>query len=476
MRDNVRGFRRVGDTTRDRRSPIGELSIPALDPVVLLTHFLEWRTFESMRLVNRLIQQDMQRVHQHPRGRLLVLTGARQCGKTTLATMAFPDYPLLSMDSPVERSVYEEMTPAQWMTEYPRGIIDEAQKLPAAFDTVKACYDRNPEVRYLLLGSGQILLLKSVSETLAGRVALRELYPFLLPELISALGGPEPSPPRLVSLLQAPNPSEAVPALFPPALPLGQGAAEAQRGWGHFLRWGGMPAILGQDWSDEDRSGWLQDYHDTYLQRDLADLARLDRLEPFVRAQKAAALRTAQPVNFSEIARLADVSPPTARQFMRYLELSYQIVLLPAWYRNPEKRLTRRPKLHFVDPGIRRAVLRKTGDVDGHEFESAVAAEAWKQCRTFRLPVELHHMQTVDGREVDLLLEREDGFIAIECKHAPRVSPVDARHLYRLEDILDKPLLLGMVVSNDVRPRLLESGNERLWNVAAHQLFSSRAC
>ena len=424
-----------------------------------------------MRFITRLIEKDIRRIHGHPRGRILAVTGARQCGKTTLATLTFPEYPVISLDSPIERAVYEKMRPADWIAQYPRAIIDEAQKHPAVFETIKACYDRNPHVRYLLLGSSQILLLKNIRETLAGRVSLRELYPFSLPELVTAFGGPPPERSRLIELICAPDPGTTMASLFPPTIPLEDDDGASRRAWEYLLHWGGMPAILGPQWDDQDRFEWLADYFDTYLQRDLADLARLDRLEPFVRAQKAAALKTAQTVNFSELARLAEVSPPTARQFMRYLEVSFQIVLVPAWFRNREKRLVKQPKLHFLDPGVRRAVLKRRGEVDGAEFESAVVAEIWKQSRTARLPIELHHLRTADGREVDLLLERQDGFIAIECKQTTRATPADSRHLTKLEGILDKPLLLALVVSNDIRPRSLHPGPPSIWTVAAHQLL-----
>jgi predicted AAA+ superfamily ATPase len=157
---------------------------------------------------------------------------------------------------------------------------------------------------------------------------------------------------------------------------------------------------------------------------------------------------------------------------MRYLELSYQIVLLPAWYRNPEKRLTKRPKLHFIDQGIRRAALKKRGAADGAEFESAVVAEVWKQCRSARLKLEMYHIRTADGGEADLLLEREDGFIAVECKQSTRVTRSECRHFRSLEHILDKPLLLSLVVSNDHHPRAIPMKSGATWNVAAHQLLS----
>ena len=155
---------------------------------------------------------------------------------------------------------------------------------------------------------------------------------------------------------------------------------------------------------------------------------------------------------------------------MQYLEISYQILLLPAWFRNPEKRLMKQPKLHFLDPGVRRAILGKQGAIDGAEFESGVVAEIYKQCRNARLPVSFWYLRTADGREVDLLIEREDGFIGVEVKQTGRVGPSDFRHLRGLEQILDKPLLLGLVVSNDSRFR--KGDGLPLWNAAAPQLLS----
>ncbi|MCK9463541.1 MAG: AAA family ATPase, partial [Proteobacteria bacterium] len=166
-----------------------------------------------MLLKIRLNQKSIQEIHAHDRGRLLVITGARQTGKSTLARMAFPDYDVVNLDSPVERALYERWAPAEWISRYPRAVIDEAQKLPAIFDTIKACYDRNPDVRYVLLGSSQILLMKGVRETLAGRAALRELFPFSLPELV-AEPGIEPVESRLVRMLRAASPMRSVPDLF----------------------------------------------------------------------------------------------------------------------------------------------------------------------------------------------------------------------------------------------------------------------
>lgn len=384
-----------------------------------------------------------------------MISGARQVGKSTLARATFPDHEYIDFDAPTERAVWARLTPAEWIERHPRAILDEAQKLPELFDTIKAVYDRAPEVRYVILGSSQILLLDRVRETLAGRAALRELFAFSVAELAAGPGAAAVQPPLLDALLR--DDPATVLSSVPTEAALTPRAARANAAWDRFLRWGGMPALHAADWTDDDRHEWLRDYQSTYLQRDLRDLARIDRLEPFVRAMQAAALRSSQPINFSELARLAGVAPQTARQFMHYLEVSYQVVLLPAWYRNAEKRLTKRPRVHFLDPGIRRSILNRRGDPDGAGVESAVVAEVVKHARTSRLPVQLHHLRTHDQREVDLLVERDDGYIAVEIKQARRVAPPDARAFRGLEAILDKPLLAGLVLSQDPTPRQLEA-------------------
>lgn len=374
---------------------------------------------------------------------------------------------MVSLDSPPERVVYLDYTPAQWIRQYPRLILDEVQKAPELFDTMKACYDRSPDMNMLLLGFSQVLLMKGVRESLAGRAVIRELFPFTLCEILGR--GNQPS--LLQDLLATPEDIEHRLAAIPPDVSLEMSYAESLGAWQHLARWGGMPSVQASDWTDTDRGEWLNDYCLTYLQRDLGDLAQLQRLEPFVRAQKVAAHRTAQCVNYADMARTADISPVTMKQFLNYLELSYQVVLLPAWTRNPEKRLSKMPKLHFLDPGIRRAVLNTRGDPGGAEFESLVFAEAFKCIKNTRHPWDLFHLRTADGREVDLLLENDCGYIALECKQTRQVNPTDFRHLQDLETLLDKPVLAKIVLSMDPRVSVDSSGACPLCALPAPLLF-----
>jgi predicted AAA+ superfamily ATPase len=137
---------------------------------------------------NRLIYCTKQiiKASKTPLGRILVFTGARQTGKTTLARSLFPQYAYLSIEDPVLRSEYSKLSAAQWRVLYPTAILDEVQKKPELIESIKAVYDQWSEPRYVLLGSSQLLLLDKVRESLAGRCTIIELFPLTVPELATS--------------------------------------------------------------------------------------------------------------------------------------------------------------------------------------------------------------------------------------------------------------------------------------------------
>ncbi len=401
---------------------------------------------------NRHLLAHLQRRAASKLGRLVVLSGARQTGKTTLARAAFPDRQYLSMEDPALRPGWARLSAAEWIARYPSAIVDEVQKVPSVVETLKAAFDAAPHVRYLLLGSSQILLLNRVKESLAGRAALLELWPLTLPELDTRSWSTPVGTSRLLAWLMAgggaPEPLLGTPAAS-------RSFARHAQTFSRYLQIGGMPVVHDPELSERDCVDWLDDYRRTYLERDVRDLVALTDLDPFVRAQQVAAARTGCTVNFSDLARSAGVAPQTAKRFLRYLELSYQVILLPPYWRNPEKRLAKMPKLHFVDPGVQRSCLTRRGEPTGREYESAVVAEIHKQLVSARLRAELFHLRTYDGREVDLLIELSEGFVAIEIKQTRHVSPVAARGLRGLQALLDRPLLLSLVLSEDREVRWL---------------------
>jgi uncharacterized protein len=402
---------------------------------------------------NRSEKITLQSGADHVFGRILVLTGARQTGKTTLVKKAFPDYEYISLEDPVLRIEYQKLSAQRWAGEFPRAVLDEIQKTPQLIESIKAVYDQFDEPRYLLLGSSQILLMKQVRESLAGRCRLLELYPLTIPEMLTKSWDDPVRESRLIRWLRKGVDLSAAPAV----LSRDARFSDASSAFERYLRIGGYPALWKEPIPEDDARQWLYDYVQTYLQRDIRDLAEIRHLEPFVLAQQVSARLTGESVNYSALAKESGITAKTAQRFLQYLQMSYQVVLLAPWFRNPLKRLMKTPKLHFIDPGVQSAVSGRYGALTGHEFESAVVAEMIKQVKAAGLRVDFYHLRTVDGLEVDLLLETEQGFYAIEIKQSRSVREGDARHLKGLSALLDKPLLHAFLVSHD--PELKQFGN-----------------
>ncbi len=386
-----------------------------------------------------------------PSGRIIVLTGARQTGKTTLAKLCFPDYEYISIKDPIQRGNYTGLTAAQWQQFFPKAILDEVQKAPALIESIKSVYDQFREPRYILLGSGQLLLLQKIKETLAGRCMIEEIYPLTLPELLTSYSDEKIEPSIFQKYLRTGALAETL-----PGFQLDSNFPQRQKVFSYYLQFGGYPALTDENMSDADRQEWLSNYVRTYLERDIRDLADFKQLDPFVKTQRATSHLTAHLINYSSLAKDADVSPKTAQKFLYYLEISYQTIMLKPWYNNSLKRLVKSPKLHYLDPGVQRTIIQKQGEISGNEFESAIIAELYKQTKCLRLNHQFYHLRTLDGREVDLLIETEKGYIAFEIKMTNRVNNADCRHLRELDKILDKPVLQSFILSNDLSVKKLD--------------------
>lgn len=378
-------------------------------------------------------------------GRILVFTGARQVGKTTLVKQVLSDYTYLNIEDPVKRKSYLTLTAQQWKKLYPKATLDEVQKEPQLVESIKAVYDTYDDVRYILLGSSQLLLLEKVRESLAGRCVIYELYPLTLPELETNSWDDEVTQSEWQILLTAPKEELS---LYPSFL-LDERMVQKQAAWQHYVRYGGYPALVAENTSDEDKYLWLTNYVHTYLERDIRDLASFRDLNPFIKLQRATALYTGCVLNASDFGRDLGITSKTIQRYLEYLRLSYQVLILPAWERNTTKRLVKAPKIHFMDYGVLQAVLQKRGGMTGAEFESLIISELYKQAKNISANVSFYHLRTQDGKEIDLLVETQNGYYAFEIKMTEHVGMTDARHLMNLDTILDKPLLQGFVLSND---------------------------
>lgn len=377
--------------------------------------------------------------------RIIVFTGARQVGKTTLVKQILPDYEYLSIEDPVLRKSYLNLTATIWKNQYPKAILDEVQKEPQLIESIKATYDMFDDVRYVLLGSSQLLLLEKVRESLAGRCVIYELYPLTLPELATSDWNDKIILSEWQKLLN--NNFDATMLL--PSFLMDKRQSVKTASWQHYLKYGAYPALVDNEMDDEGKYIWLKNYVNTYLERDIRDLASFRDLDPFIKLQRAVAIYTGGVFNASNFARDLGVNSKTVQRYLEYLRLSYQVIILPAWERNASKRLIKAPKIHFMDNGVLQAVLQKRGGINGNEFESLVISEIYKQAKNVFADISFHHLRTQDGREIDLLVETQNGYYAFEIKMADRVSTIDARHLLNIETILDKPLLHGFVLSND---------------------------
>lgn len=397
--------------------------------------------------------------------RVVLLTGARQTGKTTLSKSVYPDLRYVNLDAPENRDALRAIPTSSWGRDVGNAVIDEAQKAPVVFEKVKYSFDAGNVSFCVLTGSSQILLLKKIRETLAGRVSLYELWPLMACEMFHGGDDRDMAPP-LVDELFKERPVDTilgtVPGVLLDDLDSRQRAAEA-----HLAQWGGMPALL--PLPEEERWKWLRDYEYTYLERDLSDLARLDDLEPFRKFQRLSALRSGKLLQYSELARDADVSVDTARRYMEYLRISYQSILLQPYHRNITSSVIKTPKLYWVDMGILRQLTGYRGEPTGDLYETFVVGELFKWMKTVQRADSLYFYRTRSGLEVDLLLETNQGIIGMEIKSRETVTRSDTRPLQDVAAGLGSEWRGGIVIyrGNEIR----KIAEPSIWAVPSRRLF-----
>ena len=249
---------------------------------------------------------------------VVVLTGARQTGKTSTLRRLFPNYNFISLDLPTEAEQAEKEPNSFLRRHEPPVIIDEVQYAPKLFRYIKAAVDsnRSRNGQFLLTGSQKFTLMKNVSESLAGRADIVELETLSLAEMQAAL--PE------TTVEQA------------------------------IVR-GGFPELYANP--EIDPVAFYNSYLATYLERDVRSLANVGSLRDFERFLRACALRSANLLNKADLARDVGISPSTANHWLSVLEASGQIVLLEPWFSNRTKSIVKSPKLYLADTGLLCALL-----------------------------------------------------------------------------------------------------------------------
>ncbi|WP_022853184.1 ATP-binding protein [Thermodesulfatator atlanticus] len=367
---------------------------------------------------------------------VVAVVGARQTGKSTLVQHEFPERKYFSLDSPEIRQVVETEPYGFLSAQKGPWTLDEVQKVPAVFETLKVMVDKDREPgRFLLTGSANFLLLKKVSETLAGRIAIFELSGFMLAEV------EEYSPPEFLKncLVETKLPSLEEPPSKPPLESL--------------IKRGSLPpAVLMGD--DELRLLWFENYIATYLERDLRDISQVASLGDFRRLMGLAALRTAQVLNISELARDAGIAPSTARNYLQLLEISYQIRRLPPYFTHLGKRLTKSPKLHFRDTGVALSlsgIMPQVSRLTLHPYyaalvETFLVEEIAKYFLVFEPQVRIYYYRTLAGAEVDLVVEFGERLLPIEIKASSTVSLKKLAGLKQFLKDFEKRAPFGLVL------------------------------
>ena len=397
------------------------------------------------------------------RRRLVILTGARQTGKTTLAKVVYPDLHYVNLDAPENREAVRSIASASWARDMGAAILDEAQKEPIVFEKVKYSYDDGALAFSVLLGSSQILLLKRIRETLAGRVSLFELWPLMMSEI--AATGNVPSPPLVDRLFSEASLKDILGSI--PGILLDREDEAARRAEAYLLQWGGMPGLL--PLNDDERRQWLKDYGYTYLERDLGDLARLDDLSPFRKFQRLTALRSGCLLNYSELARDAAVSVDTARRYLEYLRLSYQTLLLPPYRINLTSAVVKTPKVYWLDVGLLRSLSGMSGAVTGEIYETMVVGELMKWMKTAGRNGDLYFYRTRSGLEVDILLETSAGVVGMEIKNRRVIASKDVTALREVARGLGDRWRGGLVIygGDSIKPL----ADPEIWAVPSRRLF-----
>ena len=331
---------------------------------------------------------------------VVVLTGPRQAGKTTLARWLLPDASYASLDNPAD-AAEARLEPTALLASRPEPLIlDEVQYEPGILTHIKLTVDadRRPG-RFLVSGSQGLRLMAGVTESLAGRAAVFTLPPLCASEVVTT-----------------------------------SSIAETDA----FLWRSGFPELWQRP--DLDRDLWLGSYAATYLERDVRQILNVGDLRDFDRLVRASALRAGQLLSYADLARDVGIAPNTARRWLSVLEASQQIFLLEPYHRQRSKRLIKAPKLYFADTGFLCFLLgfRRPTDLAGHAlwgavWENFVVSEVRKRLQAMAHPPAMWFWRTAHGDEVDLLVETApETFVAVECKTAERADARSTRGITRL--------------------------------------------
>lgn len=367
---------------------------------------------------------------------VVLVHGPRQCGKTTLARLVgdAAGYHYITFDDDVLRSAAKS-DPVGFVGDLgSKVILDEVQRVPELFTSLKAAVDRDRVPgRFILTGSANVLLLPKLADSLAGRMEILRLYPLAQSELRG-------------------TPSGFITTLFGAGF-RSKSHSRLSSELSERIVAGGYPTALERS-THRRRAAWYRDYIETLVQRDVRHLARISSLDTLPRLLTLAAGQTARLLNVADLASPFQVSRPTIREYLTLLIHLFLLEELPPWHSNRLSRIIKTPKLHFGDTGVACALLgidATTLATDrqllGQLLETFVFSELRRQASWHEEPISFHHFRDKDGVEVDLVLEGIGQRLAgVEIKASATVTASDFRGLKKLKEAVGDRFAAGIVL------------------------------
>ncbi|MBI5205163.1 MAG: ATP-binding protein [Nitrospirae bacterium] len=372
---------------------------------------------------------------------VVVLTGARQVGKSTLLRHEFPDYKYVSLDD-FGALQQAKADPSSLWIDADYIIIDEAQKAPEIFPAIKLTVDRGKKAKkFILSGSSNLLLMQRISETLAGRAVYFEMFPMTYAEISET----SDKPMNFFSLWER-------------DLQLKEKLMDSIDYCSLLLK-GFMPPLLRLS-QGQDILLWWEGYVRTYLERDVRELTQVESLIDFKKVLDSLAVRTGNVLNQTEISRDSGVSQPTVHRYIKLLEVSNIINRIPSYFHSRTKRIIKSPKVFFIDPALSiylsgyydKQSLRNAREL-GNFFETMAYMHLRIASELMTPKAKVFYWRTTTGKEIDFVIEHGKKLLAFEVKLSPNPTLSDAKNLLSL--IEEYP--------HTVRGIVLHSGNSVKW-------------
>ena len=365
----------------------------------------------------------------------VIVTGARQVGKTTLIENIKPDITKVTFDHlPTRRSAIDE--PSSFFNLNPPPIfIDEAQYAPEIFHYIKLLLDRSKKKGdFYLTGSQSFSLMNNVTESLAGRAGILELMGLSLREINNDKWS-NPFLPTEDYLMQRKKskPSMSINEIW------------------NIIHRGSMPELVVEKSFEWD--AFYADYIKSYIERDVRNLTQVADEADFLKFMTICASMTGQLLNLASTARAIGISEPTAKRWLSVLKSSGLVYLIKPYSNNAIKRTVKTPKLHFTDTGLAAYLTRwmtsqtlSIGAMNGYFFESFVVSEILKSYSNSGKEVDLYYLRDSNGREIDIIIHENNTLYPLEVKIHSEPTLRDIKHFSMLNNLSDINIGEGGVI------------------------------